>query len=75
MAGVARVGAHAIRLAALVADRLEGSRAEVTYVRQVGVHPLTFARDLWEFGRGWQLDAPPPRVPLPQNTTIWNSLP
>jgi hypothetical protein len=65
VAGVAGVGAHAIRLAALVANRVKGSRAKVTYASQVGVHPLTFALEVWEVGRGWQLGAPPLRVMLP----------
>ena len=41
---------------------VQGSRAEVTNVPQVGVHPLTFALELREVGRGWQLVVPPLRV-------------
>ena len=50
VAGVARAGARAIWLAALVTDCIDGPWADVTDARQVRVHPLRFALKLWEVG-------------------------
>lgn len=45
------VGADAVGLATPMPNGVERSRTEVTYVAQLGVHPLSFALELGKVGR------------------------